>query len=226
MMRRTVIPLKAIAALLILGAALAAGGAAAARTPTGSQKAALIGALQREQGEVAIVSISISTANPVYASMNWGFRTAVNNSLFQLAGGQWKVLWTRESEQPADGACVYVPAQVARDLLKVTCPSAAALHARPATSTETDLLRKSFRASPLTPYAKSARALAHVCVSRLSPTWAAAEAQFSGTSGVVWFTNSGGWKVADETLIGRGTPPPHSVILSLAACVGYNPADF
>jgi hypothetical protein len=218
--------LKALAVLLVVGTALAAGGAAAARNPTSTQKVALIAALRSEQGQVAVQSISISTTNPGYASMNWGIKTAVYNSLFQLADGHWKVLWTRESEQPADGACVYVPAQVARDLLKVTCPSAAALHARVATTAEVGLLKSSFRSSPLTPYAKTARALDHACISRLSTDWAAAVAEFPGTSGVVWFKHGSSWKVVDETLIGRGTRPPHAVILSLASCVGYNPSGF
>lgn len=218
--------IKPLAAVVVLGAALVAGGAAAARNPTPVQKQALIRALQTEQGDVAVKSISISTVNPGYASIHWGYRTALNNSLFQLAGGSWKVLWTRESEAPADGACVYVPAQVARDLLRVTCPAEAALHARPATKAEAALLRTSFRASPVTPYSKTAKALSHVCISRLSPVWAGALAEFPDTSGVVWFKRASIWKVVDETLFGRGTPPPPNVVLSLASCVGYNPAEF
>lgn len=218
--------LKAIALFVILGTALAVGGAAAARNPSSSQKIALIAALKAEQGQVAIQSISVSTAAPGYASMLWGFKTAVNNSLFQLDGGHWKVVWTRESEQPADGACVYVPAPVARDLLKINCPSDVALHARAATADEAGLLKASFRSSKVTPYGKSALALTHPCVSRLSPDWAAAIAQFSGTSGVVWFKHGSNWRVVAETLFGRGTPPSHVVVLSLASCAGYNPSEF
>ncbi len=222
---------KVPAAALVLAAALAAGGAAAARSPTPTQKAAITAALRSQQGEVSIQAIIVSTANPGYASMNWGFanggRSAQNNSLFMLAGGNWKVLWTRESEQPADGACVYVPAPVAHDLLHVTCPPAAKLHARAATSSEQTLMRKGFRSSSVTPYAKTSSGLSHACVSKLSPSWAAAVAGFSsGSSVYVWFKLGHGWKPAFESLIQRGPAPPPAVVLSLATCVGYNPADF
>src|SRR5882724_3481171 len=99
--RYSVMRVKAGAAVLTLLAALIVGGAAAARNPTPSQKAALTAALQNEQGEVAIGKILVSTANPGFASLSWGFanggRSAVNNSVLGLAAGQWKVLWTRES---------------------------------------------------------------------------------------------------------------------------------
>jgi hypothetical protein len=222
---------KLSAVVLVLAAALVAGAAAGARKPTPSQKAAITAALKREQGDVAIQTITVSTAKPGYASMNWGFanggRSARNNSLFMLAGKSWKVVWTRQSEQPADGACIYVPAPVAHDLLHVTCPPAAKLHARDATAVEQKLMRSGFRSSAVTPYAKSSSGLTHACISKLSPAWAAAEADFpSGSSVYVWFKHGRGWKPVFESLIQRGAAPPPAVVLSLASCVGYNPAEF
>ncbi len=64
---------KAGATVLVLVAALAAGGVAAARTPTPSQKAAIIAAMRSEQGNVAIQKVLVSTANPSFAAMSWGF---------------------------------------------------------------------------------------------------------------------------------------------------------
>lgn len=219
------------AAALVLAAALAAGGAAAARSPTPTQKAAITAALRSQQGDVAIEAITISTANPGYASMDWGFsnggQAGNNNSLFMLSGGRWKVVWTRESEQPADGACVYVPAPVAHDLLRVSCPPAASLHARAATPAELALLRKGFLASPVTPYAKASSGLRHACISRAASGWAGAAAGFSSGGAVyVWFKHAKAWTPVFESLTQRGSPPPAAVVLSLASCVGYNPADF
>ena len=219
---------KAGAAVLTVLAALIVGGAAAARNPTASQKAALTAALKNQQGEVAIGKILVSSANPSFASLSWGFanggRSAVNDSVLGLTAGQWKVLWTRESEQPADGACVYVPAPVARDLLQVSCPPAAKLHASVATSAQAAALKLAFTKSRVTSYAKSSSGLSHVCVSKLDPSWASAQAAFSsGATVYVWFKSG---KPAFESLMQATTPPPSPVVLSLASCVGYNPSDF
>ena len=66
---------------------------------------------------MAIQKILISSADPGYAVMSWGFATggitALHNSLLVRSGRTWKVLWTRDIEEPANGACVYVPAPVA-----------------------------------------------------------------------------------------------------------------
>jgi hypothetical protein len=220
--------IRAGAAILTLLAALVVGGAAAARTPTPSQKAAIAAALRSEQGEVAIQKILVSTANPTFASIGWGFsnagRAAQNNSVLALAGGKWKVLWTRESEQPADGACVYVPAPVAHDLLHVSCPPAAKLHAAAATAAQLAQLKAAFLRSKVTGYAKTSNGLSNVCVSKLDPTWAAALSTFSSGGKVyVWFKQG---KPAFESLMQLGNPPPPAIVLSLASCVGYNPADF
>jgi hypothetical protein len=219
---------KAGAVALVLVAALAAGGAAAAITPTAAQRLAITKALRGEQGDVAIQKILVSSANPAYASMNWGFAngglSSLNNSVLGKTGGKWKVLWTREIEQPADGACVYVPARVAHDLLHVTCPAASKLHARAATAAELSVLRRGFLTSRLTPYSKTGTRLTHTCVSRVDPAWAGATAvSIAGGHTYVWFKNG---RPTFESLVQTGSPPPPAVVLSLASCVGYNPADF
>ena len=220
--------MKAGALALVVVAALAVGGAAAAVTPTPSQRTAIVQALRSQQGNVAIQKILISSSNPAYASMNWGFAngglSSRNNSVLGNQRGTWKVLWTREVEQPADGACVYVPAPVAHDLLHVTCPPASKLHARSATAEERTAFAKAFLTSKLTPYAKSATRLTRACVSKLDPKWAAAAAvSIAGGHTYVWFKRG---KPAFESLVEAGSPPPPAVVLSLASCVGYNPADF
>jgi hypothetical protein len=223
-----VIRVKAGATVLVLLAALVAGGAAAARTPTPSQKAAISAALRSEQGDVAIQKILVSSANPGYADIGWGFtnggRAAQHDSLVGLTAGTWKVLWTRDAEQPADGACIYVPAAVAHDLLSVRCPPAAKLHARAATKAELATITAAFHRSRVTPYAKTSTGLTHVCVSRIDQTWAAAVAGFNSGASVYVFFEKG--KPVFESLLQQGTPPPARVVLSLASCVGYNPADY
>src|SRR5579862_8736866 len=99
------------AAILVLGIALIVSAAASARTPTAAQKAAIVAAFRQVQGNVSIQRVFVSSANPSYASMDWGFAnngfSAHNNSVLAHSGGTWKVVWTREIEEPADGACVY-----------------------------------------------------------------------------------------------------------------------
>jgi hypothetical protein len=209
-------------------ASLVVGAAAGARNPSPAQKAAIVAAFRGEQGNVAIQAVVVSSANPGFASMNWGFAngglSAYHNSVLALEEGKWKVLWTRDSEQPADGACVYVPAAVARELLNVSCPPAAKLHARAATSAEVATLTNSFHSSRLIRYAASSSGLRRVCVSNLDPAWAAAVAGFpSGSSVYVWFRHG---SATFESLVQSGAPPPPWVVLSLASCVGYNPSEF
>ena len=219
---------KAGAVLLATLASLVVGAAAAARNPSAAQKAAIVAALRSQQGDVAIQKVVVSTANPGYASLKWGFAagnlSAYNNSVLGFDGGKWKVLWTREIEEPADGACVYVPAAVAHDLLDVSCPPASKLHARAATQAEVATFSKSFHSSKLTPYSKSSTGLGRVCVSKLDPAWAAAVAGFtSGSTVYVWFRHG---VTAFESFLQTGEPPPPWVVLSLASCVGYNPSDY
>src|SRR5262249_54097903 len=161
----------------------------------------------------AIQKILVSSTNPSYASLNWGFAhgglSSRNNSLLGRIDGTWKVLWTREVEQPADGACVYVPAPVAHDLLHVTCPPASKLHARAATAAELSVLRQGFLKSKLTAYAKTGTRLTRTCVSRLDPRWAAATAvSIAGGHTFVWFENG---KPEYESLVQAGSPPPPAV---------------
>jgi len=222
---------KAGAVVLALVAALAAGGAAAARSPSPAQKAAITAALRSEQGQVAIQKILVSTANPSFAALNWGFAhggfSALHSSLLGLTKGEWKILWTRDLAAPALGACVYAPASVARDLFHVSCPPPSVLHARMASAAEKKLILAGFRHSDLTPYAKNALSLSHVCVSRANGSWAGGVASFkSGSTVYIFFKHSKGWKPVFESLLQQAPLPPAAVVLSLASCVGYNPADY
>jgi len=226
---------RAGAAILVLSvallAALVVSAGAVARTPTAAQKSAIVTAFRHEQGDVTIQRIFVSSADPSYASMDWGFAngglSAHNNSVLSRSGGTWKIVWTREIEEPADGVCVYVPAAVARDLLGVSCPPAAVLHARTATATELAQMKRSFLHSKVTPYAKTST-LSEACVSKLNPHWAAAVSlsRVSGGTTFVWFELGKKWRPVFESFAQIGAPPPHKVMLSLASCVGYNPADF
>jgi hypothetical protein len=45
------------------------------------------------------------------------------------------------------------------------------------------------------------------------------------TGGAVWFRRDP-WRVAFETVAGRGTLPSSRVVLSLASCVGYNADEY
>ena len=223
--------LLVLLAAVTAGSVAAASAVAAAGTPTRAQKAAILAAFRSEQGNVAIQKILISSTDPGYALMSWGFSTggitALHNSLLARSGRTWKVLWTRDLEEPADGACVYVPAPVARDLLNVSCPPPAKLRARAASAGERRQIAASFRSSPLTPYAKSATALRHVCVSSAHPSWAAGVASFpSGDSVYVFFRHAKTWAPAFESVLQQGVRPPEGVVLSLASCVGYDPADY
>jgi hypothetical protein len=219
------------AAILVLGLGLVLSAGAFARTPTTAQKAAIVAAFRHEQGDVAIQRIFVSSTNPSYASMDWGFAngglTAHNNSVLALSRGTWRIVWTREVEEPADGVCVYVPAAVARDLLGVSCPPAAVLHARTATAPELAQMKRSFLHSKVTPYAKTST-LSEACVSQLDPHWAAAVSlsRVSGGTAFVWFELGKRWHPVFESSAQLGAVPPRSVMLSLASCVGYNPADF
>jgi hypothetical protein len=195
--------------------------------PTSAQRAALVASLRYERGDVAVQTISVSKADRTYASVRWGFKTATSDSLFHHGGGRWKVIWSRESERPADGACAFSPAKVVLELYGVKCPSEAALHGRTATSAEVTALEVSFRSSKLTAYWRGARPLTNVCISRIDSTWAAATATFrSGAKGVIWFKHGSKWTVARETLLNSGTRPPPRIVLSLASCAGYSAAEY
>jgi hypothetical protein len=214
----------------LLALLLLAGWAAAARVPSPAERHGIVAALRGQQGEVAIERIKISSTSADYATIDWGFAnngySALNNSVLARADGAWRVLWTREREQRADGACIYVPAPVAHELLRVSCPSAAGLHGRRATAAVLAAIEAGFRTSRVTPYASSSH-LSHVCVSRLDPRWAAAAAvsEVSGVTTFVWFRQATRWVPTFDS-ISRGGAPPPAVVLSLASCVGYNPAEY
>ena len=196
--------------------------------PSHAQRVALLASFHAFQGQAAVQSISVSKADSTYATIRWGFKAATNDSLFHDASGRWKVIWSRQSERPPDGACAFAPATVVRELYGVTCPSEAALHGRLASTAEQAALVASFHSSKLTPYWRDAVRLANVCISRVDANWAAALAKYrSGSKSFIWFKRAGGgWAVAAETLVGGGKLPPPRVVLSLASCVGYNAAEY
>jgi hypothetical protein len=195
--------------------------------PTHAQRTALVSSLRHAQGDVAVQTVSVSKADSSYATIRWGFKTATSDSLFHHASGRWKLIWSRESERLADGACAFSPAKVVRELYGVTCPSEAALHARTANVAERAALEASFRTSKLTPYWHDVHRLANPCISRIDAGWAAATATFrSGAKGVIWFKRAATWTVARETLFGGGTRPPARIVLSLASCVGYSAPEY
>jgi hypothetical protein len=189
-----------------------------------------VAARRSQQGNVAIERITVSSTSADYATIDWGFAnnrySALNNSVLGRDDGGWRVLWIRQREQRADGACIYVPGPVAHELLRVSCPSAASLHGRGATPAELAEIETGFRTSRVTPYAPSSR-LRRVCVSRLDPSWVAAAAvsEVSGVTTFVWFRHRTRWAPSFDAISRSGAPPP-AVVLSLASCVGYNPADF
>jgi hypothetical protein len=194
--------------------------------PSPGERKALVAALRSLQGDVAIQKVAVAPSDRRFASVRWGFKVAQSDTLFQLRAGRWRVVYSRATDRPVDGACAFVPARVVRELFAVPCPGPAALHARPATSAEVQSLVAAFRKSPLTRYWRDAQRLANVCVSRLDASWAAALAKFPDTSGVIWFRRAGAWTVAHETPFGGGALPPPRIVLSLAACTRYNSAEY
>ena len=218
--------------MLLVAATLVVGGAAAARTPTHTQRSAILAAFRSQQGDVAVQKVLVSAAESGYASIGWGFTThglaAQHDSVLGFSGGGWKILWTRDRQASADGLCVYVPAAVARDLLSVRCPPASLLRARAATPAEVKLIVHGFHHSKLTPYASNSTGLRHVCVSSANDAWAGGVAEFrSGAAIFVFFRHRvDRWQPRFESLLQQGPRPPAIVLLSLATCVGYNPSDY
>jgi hypothetical protein len=194
--------------------------------PTKAERVALTSAMRGLQGEVAIQKITVARSDRRYAVVRWGFKVAQSDTLFERRGGRWRVVLTRPSDRPADGACAFVPTGVVRELFGIACPGFAALHGRPATTAELNGMEAAFRKSPFTRYWRDAKRLSDVCVSRLDASWAAARAAFPDTSGVIWFRHRRRWTVAYESLFGGGALPPPKIVLSLAACAGYNAAEY
>ena len=96
-----------------------------------------------------------------------------------------------------------------------------------ATAAERKGILAGFRSSDLTPYAKTALSLSHVCVSSANRSWAGGVASFeSGSTVYVFFRHTKGWKPVFESLLQQTPLPPVAIVLSLASCVGYNPADY
>ena len=224
--------MKAGAAVLVVAAALAAGGAAAARMPTHDQRSAILAAFRSQQGDVAMQKVLVSTVDPGYASIGLGLHdprlsprsttacsaspTAVEDPLDARRGGAGgRPLRLRSRRRRARPAERPLPACVA-----AAFPSG---HARGA---EAD--RPRLPPSNLTPYARNSTGLRHVCVSRANDAWAGGVARFeSGAIIYVFFQHSGSaGSRGSSRCSSRGRGRPAIVLLSLASCVGYNPADY
>jgi hypothetical protein len=207
-----------------------AGGAAAAREPTPAEARAFAAALRAHAGKhVSVRSALVSTVDRAFADVRWASTFAPNAEwveVYRRAPEGWRFVWGRRATRPGTGACAFVPAPVVRDLYGVACPGRRALHARRADSAERGLLSAAFMSSPLArTYAYRTR-LRSLCVSRLNPEWAAGRTVLRETAGVVWFRRSERWHVVYETLGELGALPPSLIVLSLAACTGYNAAQF
>jgi len=200
--------------------------AVALAVPTPGERAGLRAALRALQGDVAVQRIAVAASDRRYGSVRWGYKVAQSDSLFRLQRGRWRLVWSRPADRPADGACALVPARVVRELYGVACPGFAALHGKRADAEELAALTAAFRSSRFTRYWRDASRLANPCISRVDPRWAAARATFPNTSGVIWFRRARVWAVAYETLFGLGKLPPPRIVLSLAACTGYNAAEY
>jgi len=180
---------------------------------------------------VSVASAVLSSRNLDFVAVRWtraGVPGVVWAEVYRRTSRGWRYLWGRQIVESPLGVCAYVPPAVVRELYGVDCPPSRALHGRRPRPLEERLLHDAFDSSPLTQaYAHRAR-LGSLCVSRLDSRWAAGLATLRETVGVVWFRRSGRWSVAHETLDERGlrTRPPAPIVLSLAACVGYNAAQY
>jgi hypothetical protein len=224
------VSVKAGAVLAVLAAIAVEGAGARAPTP-GEHRALTRSVRQHAEGPVLLASAEVSSRNPVFAAVRWtrvGAPGVAWAEVYRRTTRGWRYVWGRQTVEPPLGVCAYVPFPVVRELYGVRCPPSRALHARRPKLLEERLLHDAFESSPLTrAYAYRAR-LGSLCISRLDSQWAAGLATLRETVGVVWFRRSGRWSVAHETLDERGlrTRPPAPIVLSLAACVGYNAAQY
>jgi hypothetical protein len=251
-LRRQPIALSALLSTVILFAMCACDGAKtitngttvkAAREPTSVERKNLRTATRNYEGIPVQIKIElISTTNRAWARIQIGGSSSGtpdvsrDDILFHRRGHAWLVAYVFNVGQPSDGGCAYAPADVMRDLYATTCPPERALYARNATAREQRSIRAAMIVDPLTrrfgdvplEHCRSGKQCKPgPCVSELDPKWASAIMNFSSTSGVVWLRRAGSsWRVADETSGKRGVLPPHSIVLSLAYCVGYNAAQY
>jgi hypothetical protein len=213
-------------AVVVLTCALLPDVALGSRVPTTPERKELARALS----VVEIVAvrpgpIRVSTIHGTWASVQcssdcqdpstWVF-------LFHRVGTRWRrVGWFEKRSHPI-GFCAYAPATTIRDLFGLVCPPWRALHGIPASSTlGRDLVRAVLR---WTPGPRADFVLAHPCISRLDATWASAlvKSTRSLETLLVWFRERGGkWSVA-VTQGERTHLPSPSILLSMAACVGYS----
>jgi len=170
----------------------------------------------------------ISTVDPTYVSLHYGTKNGAQAiDIVQRLGKRVRVVLTSGPGEPRDGACAFAPAAVVTDLLGVHCPIWTALHARHANPIEKALLIAAYRKNTLTHVWARVSSLFGVCISRLDPHWASAVMAFGSTSGIVWFQrHTTRWEPVYETVASKGIRPTHAIVLSLAACVGYNAGQY
>ncbi len=225
----TRVPRLAVALAALAVGAVVVPGAAALRAPTPAELHSLKAALVRDGGLYGFSFARISTVDPRYASLRYfAGNPETGVVLRRRVGSMWKYVYDFGLlKERGDGACAFVPAAVVRDLLGLTCPPSAALHARHATAAETVRLVKTFRVAALTSRWAPTSRLEQVCISRHDASAAAARIAFPSTSGIVWFRRTGArWLPVYETVASKGVRPSPAIVLSLASCVGYNAAQY
>ncbi len=232
-MQKTPLPTVFLAvAIGMLAISTACAKGRAFRAPTPTEYDALAQALAIAQGPQARMQhVTISMRDSRYANVEWtyGDASAALVDLLVRRGDSWHILYGRTSTQKPDGACAFAPAAIVHEFSpSITCPPWVALHARRATLAESVALRKAFGSSPLVANVRRFAKLASFCVSRLDARWASAAAELPDTGAPVWFhlRADGNWRLVYEDIEGKGHIPRPSVVLSLAACGGYNAAKY
>ena len=226
--------LALVAVALTCGVPETASGASGAgtRPPTRAERQALTHATDASSyGDKGTLFIRVSVPDSRYAVVGWQRpgdpADWLTTSLYDRSAGSWHLLYWISGKGPrggwatADGACAVAPGTIVWKLYHYRCRfTRRQLHASPATNTEAHALQavlsRYFARSSLGP-----QHLGRACISRVDPTWAAA----NGTT-LVWFRRTQStWRVA--YVEGDPTPkPPHAIVLSLGSCVGYFPSDY
>jgi hypothetical protein len=221
------------AACLLIGVSACDGHKSAAnvRRPTPKEMRDLEATVrERNDGQSErLIATTVSLSDPTYASVHGasGFYY-----FFHRRGPSWATSYRRNAaatllenflvpKRSAIGACAFAPATVIHDLYRIKCPPERALHARRASARERSLLRATFLRSRAT----IGMHLERVCISRLDPSWAAAEALSVDTGWTVWFHDvRGRWGTAKIDF--KNPARYDAVLLSLASCAGYSYSEF
>lgn len=222
-----IVTLSSVAMLAMVGCSSKRTTRTSAKTTlTQADKQAITRAIRAfESVSDPISSIRISIRVPGWARVQ---TEGGSDLLFKKKIDGWRIIHGAEngignSEKRDDGICAYGPTNVIRTLYAISCPAERALHARQATKIEHSHLTFAFRRDRLTRRYSRSMVLGRMCISRSEPSWAGAIAGAPGGGGPVWFEfTKKRWEVVYEAISNRGVHPRHSVILSLASCVGYD----